>query len=216
MELKEPAAMSAVVKKKMTEEEYLAQERVNAFKSEFFNGEVFAMAGASINHNVIKDNLIGDLHGKLAGAGCRTLSSDQRLKVNQTGLYTYPDIMIVCEKPERAEADSETIVNPQVIIEVLSDKTESYDRYEKFEHYKRLSSVREYVLVAQNRIGLERYLRNAEGAWIIQTFTQADETFSFASVPVNVKIADIYSGVEFPPVLARPQIVSEDQIPPVG
>lgn len=206
--------MSAVAKTKMTEEEYLAKERASEFKSEFFNGEMFAMAGASIRHNLIKDNLIGDMHGKLAGSGCRTVSSDQRLKVDRTGLYTYPDIMIVCGKFERAELDSETIVNPQVIIEVLSDRTESYDRFEKFEHYKRLPSVREYILVAQNRVGIERYVRTAEGEWQIRSFTQADESFVFATVPVSVKVLDIYDGVEFPEATELPRIVPQANLRP--
>lgn len=205
--------MSAVAKTKMSEEEYLAIERASDFKSEFFNGEMFAMAGASLHHNLIKDNLVVRIGAQLSGSNCRTVSSDQRLKVNRTGLYTYPDIMIVCGKPERAEPDSETIVNPQVIIEVLSDKTESYDRYEKFEHYKRLPSVREYILVAQNRMGVERYVRTDEGEWVIRSYTQADELFSFATVPVSVKVADIYGGVEFPEPTDLPRVVSNDRSP---
>lgn len=201
--------MSAVAKTKMTEQEYLVKERASDFKSEFFNGEMFAMAGASVNHNLIKDNLIARIGAQLSGSNCRTLSSDQRLKVDRSGLYTYPDIMIVCGKPERAALDSETITNPQVVIEVLSDNTESYDRFEKFEHYKRLPTVREYVLVAQNRVGIERYARTAEGEWVIRSFTQADELFAFATVPVNVKIADIYLDVEFSEAAGLPRIASE-------
>lgn len=206
--------MSAVAKTKMTEEEYLAKERASDFKSEFFNGEMFAMAGASIRHNLIKDNLIVRIGSQLAGSSCRTVSSNQRLKVDSTGLYTYPDFMIVCGKFERAELDSETIINPQVIIEVLSDKTESYDRFEKFEHYKRLPSVREYLLVAQKRVGIERYVRTAEGEWQIRSFTKADESFVFATVPVSVKVADIYESVEFPEPSDLPRIVPQADLRP--
>src|SRR5439155_26498773 len=118
--------MSAVPKTRLTPEQYLAIERKAEFKSEFYRGEMFAMAGGSEPPNAIKDNLIGELYARLKGSGCRSYSSDQRVKVSRTGLYTYPDIVIVCGKPELEDAKGDTLLNPQVVIEVLSDSTEKY------------------------------------------------------------------------------------------
>src|SRR5919199_1130147 len=135
--------MSAVPKTRLTPEQYLAIERKAEFKSEYYNGEMFAMAGASEPHNRIKDNLIGELHARLKVSACHSYSSDMRVKVSRTGLYTYPDIVIICGKPELEDAHGDTLLNPQVIIEVLSDSTEKYDRGKKFRHYKQIESLRE-------------------------------------------------------------------------
>src|SRR4051794_31322851 len=120
--------MTAVPREKLTPAEYLTIERKAEVKSEYLNGEMFAMAGASPAHNVIKENLIGELYSRLKGGPCRSYSSDQRVKVSATGLYTYPDIMIVCGPPEFDDEDPNTLLNPQVIIEVLSESTADYDR----------------------------------------------------------------------------------------
>jgi Uma2 family endonuclease len=207
--------MSAVQITKLTEAEYLARERANDFRSEFYQGEMFAMAGASWNHNQIKDNLVAQLFSKLKDAKCRTVSSDQRVKIDASGLYTYPDIAIVCGKAEFAKSDHDTLINPLVIIEVLSPSNESYDRYEKFKHYKKLDSLREYILVAQGRVGIERYVRNGGGEWQISTLTEIDEVFMLSSIPnVSVKVADIYSGVEFPEPTELPRLIPQDRTPP--
>ncbi|HEX4610807.1 MAG TPA: Uma2 family endonuclease, partial [Urbifossiella sp.] len=144
------AGMSTAPPRKLTAAEYLAIERAAPFKSEFYAGKMFAMSGASPAHNTIKDNLIVSVGSSLRGSGCRTLSSDQRVRVNATGLYTYPDVLILCGPGEYAAEDPYTLLNPKVIIEVLSDSTEKYDRGAKFRQYKRLPSLMEYVLVAQD------------------------------------------------------------------
>src|SRR3954469_18701066 len=130
--------MTAVPRIRLTPAEYLAIERKAEFKSEYLNGEMFAMAGASPAHNSVKENLIVRLGGRLWGGPCRSYSSDQRVKVSATGLYTYPDIVIVCGTPEFDDADRDTLVNPRAIIEVLSDSTAGYDRGPKFRHYQRI------------------------------------------------------------------------------
>jgi Uma2 family endonuclease len=112
--------VSVVPKAKMTEEEYLAKERAAEFRSEFYNGEMFAMSGASWNHNRIKSNLEGELYSNLKGGPCQAVSSDQRINVNKSGLYTYPDIAVICEKPEFSKKDSNTLINPQVIIDIIA------------------------------------------------------------------------------------------------
>lgn len=188
--------MTALPKKKLTEAEYLAIERAAEVKSEFYGGEMFAMAGATPRHNEVKENLIGELYGRLKGGRCRTYSSDQRVKVDRTGLYTYPDLVIVCGKPEFAPNDPDTLVNPQVVIEILSKTTESYDRGKKFQHYKRLPSVQEYVLVSQDRIQIERLVRQPDETWVLTTFDDPAGEFALATVPVRVPLADVYRGVE--------------------
>jgi len=190
--------MSAVAKRKLTPAEYLAIERAAPFKSEFFNGEMFAMAGATPAHNTVKENLIGEIYGRLKGGPCRTYSSDQRVKVEPTGLYTYPDIVIVCGKPEFDPLDSDTLINPQVIIEVLSPSTERYDRGAKFRHYQQCPSIQEVVLVAQDRIQVDRFVRQADGNWLLTVFADRAAQFSLSTAPVSFPVADIYARVDIP------------------
>ncbi len=191
--------MSAAPKPKLTVAEYLAIERKAEFKSEYYRGEMFAMAGASREHNRVKGNLDGELYSRLKGGPCQSFSSDQRVRVELTGLYTYPDIVVVCGQPEYAPEDRDTLVNPQVIFEVLSKSTEQYDRVGKFQHYKELPSLREYVLVSTNQMRIERYARQPDGSWLLHEFTDPADEFALATVPVRVPLRDVYAGVEFPP-----------------
>ncbi|HEY1379828.1 MAG TPA: Uma2 family endonuclease [Gemmataceae bacterium] len=190
--------MSAVPKTRLTPEQYLAIERKAEFRSEFYNGEMFAMAGASEPHNRVKDNLVVEIGSRLKGSGCHSYSSDMRVKVSATGLYTYPDIVIVCGKPELEDAHLDTLLNPQVIIEVLSDSTAGYDRGRKYRHYKQIASFREYVLVAQDEPVIERRVRQPDGSWAETDVEGLDREFAFATVPVRVAMADVYAGVTFP------------------
>jgi Uma2 family endonuclease len=190
--------MSAVAKQKLTPAEYLAIERKAEFKSEYYAGEMFAMAGARFPHNAIKDNLIVELGSQLRGGPCRTLSSDQRVKVPKTGLYTYPDIVIICEPPQFEDDERDTLLNPRVIIEVLSESTETYDRGEKAKHYKRIPSLQEYILVSQREALVERMVRQDDGSWKVTEFAGLDATLEFTSVQAKVALAEIYRGVEFP------------------
>jgi len=195
--------MSAVPKRKLTPVEYLAIEKKATFKSEFFNGEMFAMAGASRPHNTVVMNLGGEIHARLKGGPCRPYMQDQRVLVDRTGLYTYPDLLIVCGQVETAADDEDTITNPRVVIEVLSPSTERYDRTTKFRHYQQLPSVQEYVLVSQSEPLCERFTRQADGSWALVSFVGLEATLALTSVPVQVPLADIYAGVEFtetPPV----------------
>ena len=149
--------MSAIAKKKLTETEYLAIERAAGFRSEFYNGEMFAMAGAKFPHNRIKDNLAGQIYAQLAGGPCYPLVSDMRVKVLKTGLQTYPDILIVCGEPEFPDAETtDVLLNPSAIVEVLSPSTEKYDRGSKFRQYQQIETLKEIVLVAQDEPVIER------------------------------------------------------------
>lgn len=190
--------MSAIPKKKLTPAEYLAIERRAEFKSEFYDGEMFAMAGASRQHSRARTNLSGELHGALKGSSCEIYDQDMRLKVSPTGLYTYPDIAIVCGKAEFEDRELDILINPRVIIEVLFESTEKYDRGTKFEQYRRIPSLQEYVLVSQERPVVERFVRQADGSWNVNEYSGLDATIEFASLPAKVALAEIYRGVEFP------------------
>jgi Uma2 family endonuclease len=190
--------MSAATKHWISPEEYLARERRAEFRSEYYRGEVFAMAGASDEHCGIKDNLAREAGNQLKGGPCRVRTSDLRVKVHATGLYTYPDMVIYCDKPQFEDANVDTLLNPSVVVEVLSESTEKYDRGKKFGHYRQIPSLQEYILVAQDQPLMERFVRQPDGAWSLTVFEGLASVFEFASVPVRVPLTDVYDGVEFP------------------
>lgn len=190
--------MSSAPKRKLSLEEYFVIERTAQFKSEYFDGEMFAIAGASAAHNCIKDNLIMELGNRLKGTNCRTLSSDQRLKVERTGLVTYPDVMIICGKVELSADDQDTITNPVAIVEILSPRTERYDRTTKFRNYQTLNTLNEYILIAQDEPLCERYVRQDDGSWALVSFVGLTAKLIFTSVVADIPLADLYSGISFP------------------
>lgn len=190
--------MSAIRVPKKTVADYFATERTSDVKYEYYNGHIVAMAGASRQHNSIKENLSIEVGGRLKGGSCRTYSSEMRVKVERTGLYTYPDFIIVCGTPEFEKVDGlDTLLNPLVVGEILSDSTEKKDRGFKYLNFQRLPSVREYVLVSQHEVRVERFVRQSDETWVHAVFEDPAGSFTFASVPVTVPIADIYRGVEF-------------------
>lgn len=190
--------MTPVPKPKLTEAEYLAIEEKAEFKSEFYRGEMFAMSGASYSHNLVKDNLAGELHQQLKGGPCRKLTSDMKVRVNRTGLYTYPDVVVVCGEPEFLEGRDDVLLNPTAIVEVLSPSTEKYDRGAKFRQYEQIPSLREIILVAQDEPVVERFVRLPDGTWNRVLVTGLDSELAFASVAARVRLADVYAGVTFP------------------
>lgn len=149
--------------------EYYRRERAAEFKSEYHAGEVFAMAGGTVNHSLIKANVVGTMRDVLRkkGGGCRTYDSDLRVKVSQTGLRTYPDLTVICGPVQSDPEDErgETAINPTLIVEVLSDSTERYDRGTKFKHYQTVATLKQYVLVSQDQPLVETYLRQSDGTW---------------------------------------------------
>jgi Uma2 family endonuclease len=191
--------MTAVPKRLLTPAEYLDRERKAEFKSEYYRGELFAMAGASYEHTRVKDNLARLLGNAFEGGPCVVLTSDLRVKVTPVGLYTYPDVVVVCDRPEFEDAQGDTLLNPTVIIEVLSDSTEKYDRGKKFAFYRQIRSLREYVLVAQDRAQIERFVRQANETWVLTEFAGLTAEFALATAPARVPLADVYRGIEFPP-----------------
>ena len=203
--------MSTAEKRRLTPQEYLAIDEASEIRHEFLDGENFAMSDTTFWHTLIKDNLSQALRNKLAAKNandCYVLTSDQRVKVSATGLYTYPDILICCGEPVFDEEIRNTLVNPRVLIEVLSESTERYDRGAKFGHYRQLASVQEYLLIAQDRPCVERYVREpaagdsppAADRWVLTAVTDAAGALLLESVGVEVTLADIYDRVVFPPV----------------
>jgi Uma2 family endonuclease len=185
------------MKSYLTPEEYLARERVAEQKSEYFAGQIYAMAGASRRHTRIVFNMNGILWIVLKGTACTGNGSDMRVKVSTLGKYTYPDLTIVCGKEQFEDGVQDTLLNPTVIVEVLSDSTEKYDRGKKFEHYRQIESLREYLLISQNEPRVEKYLRKEDGTWIFSEALGPDGVMELASVACELHLADVYAGVEF-------------------
>ena len=198
--------MSALPKSKLSPSQYVAIENAAEFRSEFFDGEMFAMAGASMSHNRILRNLLAELHNRLKGGHCEPLAVDQRCKVDRTGLYTYPDILIVCGQPEISADDPMSITNPSAILEILSSATKNYDRGAKFRNYQQIPSLVEYVLVAQDEAVIERFIRQGDGSWGLVSFVGLDAELALTSVPVRIPLSEIYSGVTFPDSAGSPII----------
>jgi Uma2 family endonuclease len=190
--------MSALPKRKLSRAEYLLIERKADFKSEFFDGEMFAMSGASLAHNRINENVSVEIGTQLKGGRCQSFSRDLRVSVDRTGLICYPDLVIVCGKVEPAGDDSDTITNPTVIIEILSDSTERYDRTTKLKHYRDIPSLREYVMIAQDEWRCERYHRLADGTWSHEFLIGPDAVLELTSAAVRVPFAEIFADVVFP------------------
>lgn len=178
-------------------EEYLERERKAETRSEYIHGEIFAMAGASVRHAVIISNLVLEIGAQLRTRNCNVFSTDLRLAVNSAGMYTYPDVMVVCGGPIVIDKHNDTITNPIVILEVLSDSTKDYDRGQKFQYYRTLPSLREYFTIAQDEVHVERWARQQNGQWLLTEFDQSSEPIELHSLTVTLDVADIYRRVDF-------------------
>ena len=179
-----------------TPEEYLAKERKALTKSEYRNGQIQAMPGASHEHNVIMGNTFAELHIQLRDRTCIVYPSDMRVKVSSTGRYTYPDVVVVCDEPEFEDSHFDTLLNPTVLIEVLSPSTAAYDRGDKFAAYQKLDSLREYVLISQNSVCVEHYLREDQ-AWDLTEFRSLSDVFHLTSIGCELSLRAIYAKIQF-------------------
>jgi Uma2 family endonuclease len=188
--------MSAQLKIRLTPEEYLAVERKAEYKSEYLAGEVFAMSGASEAHNLIAGNVFAALHAQLRKRPCKVYPSDMRVKVSATDLYTYPDVTVVCGEAQFDDDRQDTLLNPTVIVEVLSPSTEGYDRGAKFEHYRKLESLREYVLIAQDKHHVEHYVRQPDNQWLLSETDSLPDTIHLPSINCDLALADVYDKVD--------------------
>jgi Uma2 family endonuclease len=186
---------TAAITERYTPEEYLALERKAKFKSEYKNGFIIAMAGTSPDHNTIALNLASETRAQFRGRPCNVYMSDVRLRVSATGLYTYPDVMAVCGGALFMEGDLETLLNPTMIAEVLSKSSEAYVRGDKFDDYRTLTSLREYVLVAQDKVLVERFTRQGD-EWLHTEFRDLDETLVLESIGCAIPLREIYARVK--------------------
>jgi Uma2 family endonuclease len=198
--------MPTAEKRRLTAAEYLAIESTSEIRHEFLDGEMFAMSGGSLWHNLIKDNFARAVANRLSGGTCRVVTSDQRLKVDATGLYTYPDVLVFCGPPVMEDGVHHTLTNASLVAEVLSNSTEKYDRGIKFSHYRRLDTLQEYLLIAQDRFSVEVFQRQDAGsssagsdAWLLSAAAEREAEVRLSSLGITVPLAEIYAGVEFPP-----------------
>lgn len=189
--------MSAQPKRLLTPEEYLAIERDIEAKHEFYRGEMFAMGGASFAHTQITIAASATLYDQLKNGKCHVSANDLRVKVSASGLYTYPDVVVTCEKPRFEDDKFDTLLNPQSIIEVLSDTTEKYDRGKKFELYRQIESLREYALISQDRAHIELFTRGDDGHWRLSEATGLDAAIEMAAIGCRLALADVYAKVSW-------------------
>ena len=190
------SALSTQPRTYLTEEEYLELERKAEYKSEYYQGEMFAMAGASEPHNVLVWNLVRELGQQLRRRPCRAYTSDMRVRIGVTGLYTYPDVSVVCGQPQLADEHADILLNPTFIAEVLSPSTEGYDRGRKFEHYRTIESPAEYLLVAQDRVHVDLYTRQQDGRWVLSEASRLEDTLELRSIECRLALADLYEKVD--------------------
>ncbi len=191
--------MSAKLQRKyITEEEYLKSEREALEKHEYFDGEIFDMAGTSEEHANISSNINISLGTQLKKRPCKSYQSDLRVHIPATGLYTYPDVIVVCGKPEMLEDTYlDTILNPVLIVEVLSPSTADYDKGTKFDHYRTIETLQEYVLVWQDKKRVARYTKQSDESWILRDFIGEDAAIDLSSIECQLTIEDIYDKVDF-------------------
>jgi Uma2 family endonuclease len=187
--------MSLQPQRLLTPEEYLSLERQGESRSEYFAGEVFAMAGASQRHNLIAANVIRILGNQLLERDCNVYPTDMRVKIPRINKYTYPDITVTCGKEIFEDEQNDTLLNPMLIIEILSDSTEAYDRGKKFEHYQSLESLREYVLISQDPYRLECYVRQDDRTWTYTEFHSADDVATLPTISCTLSLKDVYAKV---------------------
>jgi Uma2 family endonuclease len=183
----------------MTEAEYLVFERNSETKHEYLHGEVFPMVGASWGHNIICAQTIAALGEQLRGKPCRVTPSDLRLNITATGLYTYPDISVIYGEPIFVDDKFDTLVNPTVLIEILSPSSEAYDRGKKFQHYREVETLQSYLLVAQDKPRIEQYTRQVDGHWLLKDAKGMEASLEIAAIGCLLPLAAIYEGINFPP-----------------
>ena len=188
--------MSTVLKG-ITLADYEARERVAELKSEYYRGEMFAMAGGSVNHSLISNNISGELRQVLKDRPCHVFNSDLRIKIEETGLYTYPDVSVVCG-PLRYDANvSETVTNPILLVEVLSESSESYDRGVKASHYRKIDSLQVLMLVSQKSPSVETLVRQPDGAWLLREVSNLEDAVHIGPLDIWLAMKEIYRGVLF-------------------
>ena len=186
---------------RVTVAEYLRREETSETKHEFHDGKILAMSGGTFDHAAVATNLVATLHAALRGGPCRVLNSNMRVAVERSRRFVYPEASVLCQPPEFHPEDPKrtTIINPRVIFEVLSDSTESYDRGEKFEKYRQIDSLEEYVLLAQDRPAVETFLRQPDNSWNLLAWQGIDAIARLRCLNLELPLAELYAGVELRP-----------------
>lgn len=195
MEVNEPAI--AYSQQKISIEAYLEMENAAIEKHEYYKGEVFAMSGAKLPHNEISLNLITILKNRLKGKQCKPYNSDTRIHIPANTLFTYPDISIVCGEVETLNDDEYNVLNPTVIIEVLSKSTKNYDRGEKFKLYRDIETLKEYVLIDSESMHIEIFRLNENNHWELEEYNDANSELKIKAISEIILIADVYEGINF-------------------
>lgn len=189
--------MNARLDRHYTLEDYFALEEQSEIRHEYDGRRVYAMTGASRQHNRIVMRVSASLFNQLGSGPCEVYPSDMRLRIEQYGMYTYPDLSVVCGPMELTGDRLDTMTNPTLLIEVLSPSTERYDRGRKFEYYQTLESLRAYLLISQDHPRVELYLRRPDESWLLIYFTRLDQTIPLEPIGCSLSMADIYAGVAF-------------------
>lgn len=187
--------MSRQVKTYITPEEYLAIERAAEYKNEYVNGEIFAMTGASRKHNLIAGNIYGELRQQLKGGPCEAYPGEMRVKAPAARSYVYPDVVVVCGEPQFEDGNFDTLLNPTLVVEVLSKSTESYNRLAKSAYYRTIESLVEYLLVAQEEYRVEQYVKQADGRWLLSDVRLLDSVVALISIGCSLAPRDIYDRI---------------------
>ena len=192
MEINEPAV--AYGKKTFTIEEYLQYENSASEKHEYYQGEIFAMSGALVPHNMIASNVLIALGQKLKGKSCRPFNSDQRIHIEKNTLFTYPDVSVICGDIQTRNNDEYNVLNPSVIIEVLSKSTKNYDRGEKFKLYRDIPTLKEYILIDSESPGIECFRINQQGLWELKEYKSIDKLLEIPTLQLALSLEEIYEG----------------------
>ena len=178
-------------------EEYLDAEETSLEKHEYYKGEIFAMAGAAIAHNRVVRNTLIEIGNYLYDKSCEIFPSDVRIHIEANSLFTYPDLTIFCEELKLYKNRNDTALNPTIIIEVLSKSTQEYDRGTKFNLYRQISSLKEYIMISSTEFLIEKYTRQSDNMWLFTTYYNADDFFIIESIGLTVKVKDLYRNVNF-------------------
>jgi len=187
-----------------TPAEYLEAERKAETKSEYINGRIYAMALRNRAHNTISLNVVVSLNAQLRSKWFELFAWNMRIKVSETGLYTYPDVFVVCEPLHFEDEQEDTLLNPAVIFEIVAPATEAYDRGEKFAHYRRRQSLTDYIVIAQDQMRIEHFHRQENGDWLLHVVEQPDEILTLASINCQLVVSEVYERVTLPEVPAPP------------
>jgi Uma2 family endonuclease len=189
--------MPVAVRKYYSEEDFLTIERLSKTKNEYYRGEIFAMSGASFQHNQISSTLITGVHSHLKGKSCNIFGSDLRVHTQLKSFYTYPDAVVICGEPVFVDNEFDTIINPAILFEILSRSTEEYDRTIKFDFYKNIPTLKQYVLIDSQKMLIEVFTKQADGFWLSQKFSNPEDEWILTTIDYKGSVKEVYEGVVF-------------------